>query len=197
MIGTRSTPAGSVMAAGSSAALLAAAADGDAAAWRAIVAQYESLLWTVARSYRLGSAEAADVVQTTWLRLVEHLGHIRDADRLGAWLATTARHESLRTIRLAGRAVPVEAATLDRIDDSAPPLDEQLLANERDAVLHRCLGQLSPGCQQLLRVLAASPPPSYQEVSAALGLPVGSIGPTRGRCLGRLRALLEAAQHLR
>lgn len=187
--------AGSVMEAGSSAALLAAAAAGDASAWRTIVTQYESLLWSVARSHRLASAEAADVVQTTWLRLVEYLGSIRDADRLGAWLATTARHESLRVIRLAGRVVPVEAATLDRVDDTDPAVDERLLASERDAALRRCLSQLSPNCQQLLRVLAATPPPTYLEVSAALGLPVGSIGPTRGRCLARLRTLLEAAQH--
>lgn len=180
------------MEAGSSAALLAAAAGGDAGAWRAIVAEYESLLWSIARSHRLGQSEAADVVQTTWLRLVEHLGRIRDPDRLGAWLATTARHESLRMIRLAGRATPVEAATLDRVDDHAPPVDEHLLEHERDTALRRSLALLSPACQQLLRVLMATPPPSYSDVSAALGLPVGSIGPTRGRCLARLRALVEA-----
>lgn len=176
----------------SSAQLVAAAAGGDATAWRAIVERFEQLLWAVARGHRLGQSEAADVVQTTWLRLVENLDRIRDPDHLGAWLATTARHESLRVIRLSGRAVPVDGETLDLTAAPDAPVDAHLLVRERDALIWQAVRQLSPACQQLLRVLMATPPPSYQEVSAALGLPVGSIGPTRGRCLAKLRSLVDA-----
>jgi DNA-directed RNA polymerase specialized sigma24 family protein len=131
----------------------------------------------------------------TWLLLVENLDHIRDPERLPGWLATTARRECLRTLRLSNREQPSEPddSYWDAPDEDAEPVDARLLVAERDAVLWGCFTRLPRRCQGLLRVLMATSPPSYAEVSAALGLPVGSIGPTRGRCLGRLRELVADA----
>jgi len=171
-------------------ALAQAAADGDASAWDQLVERYSGLVWSVVRAHRLTGADAADAAQTTWLRLVEHLGDIRAPEALGAWLATTARRESLRLLRVGSRQVPTE--DIDLPDDGEPAaLDARLLAEERDAALWSAFATLDERCQTLLRILVADPMPSYEEVGAALGLPIGSIGPTRGRCLERLRARLE------
>jgi len=176
-------------------ALLTRANDGDQQAWNAIVDRYTNLLWSVARGHRLGTADAADVVQTTWLRLVEHLQEIREPDRLTAWLITTARRESLRLVGIARREDVGGADDLaaNMPDERDGPVDAGLLLDERDALLWHCFSQLNERCQQILRALMASPPPSYAEVSSALELPVGSIGPTRGRCLDRLRELAAPA----
>ena len=175
--------------------LVRRAQSGDQVAWDALVERYTSLLWSVARAHRLSATDAADVVQMTWLLLVEHLGDIRDPERLPGWLATTARRECLRSLRLSNRERPAEPDDnyWDVADDDADPLDARLLVEERDAVLWGCFRRLPGRCQGLLRVLMTTPPPSYADVSAALDLPVGSIGPTRGRCLDRLRALLAEA----
>lgn len=173
--------------------LLRRADAGEQAAWDALVVRYTNLLWSVGRAHRLGAADAADVVQTTWLRLVENLGRIEDPERLPGWLATTARRECLRTLRRAGRE-PLgtgDDAALDVIDDHAEPLDAKLIADERDAALWACFERLSERCRVLLRILVATPPPAYADVAAALGMPIGSIGPTRGRCLERLRSLAD------
>jgi len=171
--------------------LLDRAAQGDQAAWDRLISRFEGLVWATVRAHRLEAGDAADVVQTVWLRLVEHLGRLRDPERLGGWLATTARHESLRQIRRSGRTVPTgEAADLEPRDADVPPLDARLLATEREAALRRAMRTISERCQTLLRILAADPAPSYQDVGEALGMPVGSIGPTRARCLERLRAAL-------
>lgn len=174
--------------------LVVAAAQGDERAWNALVAQYAGLVWSVARGFRLGDADASDVSQTTWLRLVEHLDRLRDPDRVGAWLATTARNESLRILRRSGRQIPASDSTdLEVEDDRTPAPGDRLLDAERDAVLWRAFDELPDRCRTLLRVLMADPPPSYDEVSDALEMPIGSIGPTRGRCLERLRKNAELA----
>jgi RNA polymerase sigma factor (sigma-70 family) len=179
------------MAESDNAILLAKAGAGDQRSWETIVRRYAGLVWSVARSYRLGSADAADVSQATWLRLVEHMNDIRDSDRLGAWLATTARREALAILRRAGRDAPATDPTeLDPPDDGGEPVDDRLLRAERDIQLWRAFGALPHACQQLLRILLAEPAPSYAEASAALGMPVGSIGPTRARCLSTLRRRL-------
>lgn len=171
--------------------LLASAAAGDQRSWEAIVDRYGGLVWSVARSYRLGSADAADVSQATWLRLVEHLGEIRDSQRLGAWLATTARREALSLLRRAGRDAPTgDPETVDAACGEDEPVDQALLRAERDIQLWRAFDTLPGRCQQLLRVLLAEPAPTYAEAGEALGIPVGSIGPTRARCLDTLRQLL-------
>lgn len=175
------------------ATLLARARAGDQAAWNTLVEQYSGLLWSVARAYRLDTATAGDAIQTTWLRLVEHLDRIQDPERLGGWLATTVRRECLQVLRRTTREriAPGGDVGLDAIDTDAEPLDAALLASERDAALWRAFRDIPDRCQRLLRVLISTPPPSYEQVAAALDLPIGSIGPTRARCLARLRTLLE------
>jgi RNA polymerase sigma factor (sigma-70 family) len=166
--------------------LLQLAATGDRNAWSTLVERYESLLWGVARSHRLDHSSASDVVQTTWLRLVEHIDGLRNPEALAGWLATTTRNECLRVLRHQSRQVPTED---DRIPaDSVPPVDDaRLLAQERDAMLWRAFATLPARCQALLRMLGTDPAPSYEDIGAALGMAVGSIGPTRGRCLEHLR----------
>lgn len=176
-------------------ALLESAAGGDQRAWDSIVDRYSRLVWSVARSFRLSAADAADVHQSTWLRLVEQLGRIRDPQRLGAWLATTARREALALLRRAGRDLPTgDPLTLESPDatQAEPEPDEGVLRRERDRDLWRAFGRLPGNCQSLLRLLLIDPPPSYAEVSAALELPIGSIGPTRSRCLDQLRRMVTA-----
>jgi RNA polymerase sigma factor (sigma-70 family) len=165
---------------------------GEQAAWNAIVDRYTKLLWSVARAHRLGTADAADVVQTTWLRLVEHFGRIEDPERLAGWLATTARRECLQTLRRAGRELvkDVDDIILGVVEECPVPVDARLLAEERDVALWARFERLSVRCQVLLRILMATPPPDYATVSAELDMPVGSIGPTRGRCLNQLRKLV-------
>jgi RNA polymerase sigma factor (sigma-70 family) len=175
------------------AATLAAAAKGDQRAWESIVSAYSNLVWSVARGYRLSAADAADVYQGTWLRLVEHFGDIRDGTRLAGWLATTARREALSLLRRAGRDVPV-----DNLDLVGGPLagestaaEDRLIRGEETRALWQAFGQLSHSCQRLLRIVFADPPPRYQDISEALDMPVGSIGPTRARCLASLESILS------
>lgn len=173
------------------AALLDAAGDGDQRAWDVIVDRFTNLLWSVGRAHRLDTSTINDVVQTTWLRLLENLHGIREPDRLAGWLATTARRECLATLRRSGRESPgLEPEDFAAIrDDEEPPVDRRLLLQERDLELWRCFGRLSEQCQQLLRVLMEAEPASYAEISTAMGVPVGSIGPTRMRCLKKLREI--------
>jgi RNA polymerase sigma factor (sigma-70 family) len=172
--------------------LVRAAAEGDQAAWDQLVARFNGLVWSVVRAHRLAGAEAADVTQTTWLRAVEHLDHLRDPDHLGAWLATTARRESLRAIRLGSRRA-LGGEDLSAVPAPDAPVDIGLLESERDSALWDAFVQLDERCQLLLRMLIADPPATYEEIMAALDMPIGSIGPTRGRCLERLRKHAEAA----
>lgn len=172
------------------ASLVAGALRGEQRDWDAIVEAYSGLLWGIARSYRMGDADAADAVQLTWLRLVEHLDRVNDHERLGAWLATTVRRECLQILRRADRRRVVGEFVGDlAADDPAP--DERLLVAERDAALWSAMARLPGGCVRLLRLLMASPAPGYGEVAAQLDMPVGSIGPTRQRCLRKLRSLLD------
>jgi RNA polymerase sigma factor (sigma-70 family) len=178
--------------------LVTAAADGDKAAWQALVQRFSGLVWSITRAYHLSRADAADVSQTTWLRLAEHIDKINNPERVGAWLATAARRECLQNIRANARTTPTEDMT--RFDDPGGednPTEEEVLRAEseredadRAKVIWRAVARMPLRCRQLLRILMASPPPSYAEVAAALDLPVGSIGPTRARCLQRLRVEL-------
>ena len=172
--------------------LVKRASDGDQTAWDALVDRYTNLLWSVARGYRLERADAADVIQVAWLRLVEHLPRLRDPERVGAWLATTVRRECLQVIATRKRrGGPVEDEILTSLPDDAAPVDARLLADERDRALWQAFAGMPDRCQRLLRILMADPPPSYQDVAETLTMPVGSIGPTRARCLERLRTLLD------
>jgi RNA polymerase sigma factor (sigma-70 family) len=178
-----------------SAALVAAAAAGDPAAWNELVDRYSGLLWAVARAHRLGDADARDAAQATWLRLIEHVERIRDPERIGAWLATTMRRQCLRLLPRASRCAPCE--DVDQLAGEAPgSIDAGLLRDERDAILWRAFSRLPARDQALLRLLTAEPAPSYEEIAAALDMPIGSIGPTRGRALERLRRILRDAEAL-
>jgi RNA polymerase sigma factor (sigma-70 family) len=169
---------------------------GDADAWQLLTDRYVNLLWAIARGLRMNDADAADAVQTTWLRLVENLDDIREPKRIGSWLATTVRRECLDIRRRTARVKPGEPETPGGWDSllttTGDPLDVALLRDERDAALWHAFRALRPSCQRLLRVLLPDPAPSYAEVSAALDIPVGSIGPTRQRCLKCLREILLA-----
>jgi RNA polymerase sigma factor (sigma-70 family) len=180
--------------AASPAALLEASRRGEPDGWKGIVERYERLVWSVARGFRFDDATTADVVQTVWLRLAEHLDRIRDADSLASWLATTCRHECLAVTRRRGREV-VDAATVDlRVDAGAitVDLDEALVDGESLREVLGAFARLSDACQELLRLLCAEPPLGYQAIGELTGRPIGSIGPSRQRCLAKLRSLLEA-----
>ncbi|MGW0763441.1 RNA polymerase sigma factor [Streptomyces sp. NPDC002814] len=181
-------------------ALVQSAVDGDAAAWKALVEGLSPLVWSVVRAHRLSDADAHEVYQTVWFRFAQHLGRIREPQKAGAWLASTARHESLKVLKSLRRLTPTDdAQLLDRVSEDRTP--EQSVIDSEDAAaqtervrrLWQEFEELGERCRQLLRMLMATPPPSYQEVSAALGIAVGSIGPLRQRCLRRLRARLEGA----
>jgi RNA polymerase sigma factor (sigma-70 family) len=166
--------------------LVARATDGDQSAWDALVAKFGPEVWATTRAYRLSAADAADVFQTSWMRLVESLDRIQDPARVGAWLATTARHECLHVIRCAARLIPSSDELPDPTNAAPQPI-ERLISQQNAAAVDAALKRLRPRDSSLLRMLAAEPAPSYKEIGAALGMPVGSIGPTRERALTRLR----------
>lgn len=171
-------------------ALVAAATAGDQAAWDALVARFAGLVWSVIRSHGLYGETAADVFQTAWLRLIEHLGRLREPERVGSWLATTARHECFRVMRTSARQVLV--ADVPELVDDDPDTDvaAAVLAGERRDIALAALAAAPPRCQELLRLLLVEPALSYDEIALILDIPKGSIGPTRGRCLDHVRARL-------
>jgi RNA polymerase sigma factor (sigma-70 family) len=169
--------------------LVTRAGSGDKQAWDALVERYAPLIWSICRRHGLDDADTEDVAQSVWLTLVNQLGTLRDPAALPGWLATTTRHECGRVLRAArgphdaGR-VP-DAETIP--DEQALTAEQELLAAERHAALREALAHLPACCQQLIALLLEDPPVSYAEISARLGIPVGSIGPNRGRCLDKLR----------
>jgi RNA polymerase sigma factor (sigma-70 family) len=170
------------------------AATGDLYAWNRLVDQYSRLIWSITTSFKLGESDAADVVQTTWMRLIEHIDRIEQPARVGSWLASTARNECLRHVAARKRIVLVqEDAEFDAADQHGPEVDEALLASERARDVRQAMSHLPLQWQRLMEMLMADPPIPYAEISDQLGVPIGSIGPTRGRCLAKLRVLLDAS----
>ena len=167
-------------------ALVARARAGDQEAWDQIVERYAALIWRTCARHRLFGADADDVGANVWLRLVERLDSIREPAALPGWLATTTRNECLQLLKAKQRQVPVEEAELP--DDEAAASDEWLLREERHIALRAAFAALSQRCHTLLALLFRDPPPAYAEVSQRLGIAVGSIGPTRLRCLDDLRS---------
>jgi RNA polymerase sigma factor (sigma-70 family) len=167
------------------------AAAGDKSAWDFIVDHFSSMLWVVASGFRLGHADTAEVIQTTWLRLVEHLDTIKQPEALPGWLATTARREALRMLRLRGREVLAEDVQMLQAPtvDGQPGPEKAALAAERKRLVWKAFGQLPDNCQVLLHLLTVVMP-TYAQVAELLEMPIGSIGPTRARCLKRLQALI-------
>ena len=170
------------------------ASRGDAGAWSALVDRFAPLVWSIARGYRLRDQDAADVSQITWLRLAEHIDRLREPERVGAWLATTAGRESLAVIRRRRRLAPLDEAALSGTpdEDLSDQPAESLLRAAESTELWRAFSELPTRSQSLLRLLFADPQPSYQEIAALTGMPLGSIGPTRARCLQELRERLQA-----
>ncbi len=173
-------------------ACLERARDGEIAALSDVVRELNPLLWHVARAEGLAAEESADVVQTTWLELLRRLHEIRSPQALTSWLVTATRREAWRVRELSRRQVPDGAAQLESAPDPGPGPGERLLADERDRALWRHFQRLPERCRTLLRIVAHVSRPDYSAVAEALGMPVGSIGPTRGRCLAKLREMLLA-----
>ena len=169
------------------AGLVARARGGDRQAWDALVERYAPLIWSICRKYRLARADADDVGQNVWVRLVDQLGKLRDPAALPGWLATTTHRECWRVSRACYGSVAFELDTENIPDEQAEAADHELLAAERQAALREAFTDLPPAGQQLMALLIADPPLPYAEVSARLGIPVGSIGPTRSRYLDRMR----------
>ena len=170
--------------------LVELAAAGVPYAWEDLVHEFSGMVRAVARSHRLSDADVGDVAQATWLRLFEHLDGITEPTRLGGWLATTARRESLRVLRAAQRHTLVSEPPPEEETDDASA-DAALIEAERDVVLWRCFTRLRDRDQQLLHLLLAEPRLAYEEIAAALEMPIGSIGPRRARALERLRRELD------
>ena len=173
------------------AGLMSTTADVRENALGQIVTELSPLLWQVARAAGLSAGDAEDVLQTVWLRLLTHLDDIRTPAALTAWLVTTTRREAWRVRALDRRQTPADGDWLTAIPDPEPDAEELLVTADNYSELWAALGQLPSRCQELLRIVAFVPRPDYDVVAAELGMPRGSIGPTRGRCLARLRVLLE------
>jgi RNA polymerase sigma factor (sigma-70 family) len=170
--------------------LLSAARAGSEDALGQIVNELSPLLWQVARSAGLSQGDAEDVLQTVWMRLITHLDGIHDAGALTGWLVTTTKREAWR-VRAAGRKqLPADQDVFADLPDKGPGSEEQVIVEDQRRELWAAIGMLSRRCQELLRIMAFAPRSDYATVAAALGMRVGSIGPTRGRCLAKLRALL-------
>lgn len=165
---------------------------GEDAGLDELVALMTPVLWHVVRSYRLGQAETQDVIQTTWLALVRSRGSIRDTGGIGGWLSTAARREAWRVTRAHGRVEPTEDSTLALRLPAQRSAEEVAVGNDVDAHIWDALHRLDPRCQRLLRIVAFEHRPDYRALADDLDMPVGSIGPTRGRCLEKLKRLLVA-----
>ena len=167
--------------------LVTSARYGDKKAWDGLVERYAPLIWSICRRYRLGGADAEDVGQAVWMRLVEHLDNLRDSAALPGWLATTTRRECCRVLRATCK-LPADGQVLQNMpDEQAATAEHEVLMAERTAAMREAFARLPPRGQQLLAMLIADPPVPYTEISDRLGIPVGSIGPNRHRYLDRLR----------
>jgi RNA polymerase sigma factor (sigma-70 family) len=161
--------------------------DGDQGAMDDLVQLLSPVLWQVVRGCGLDREAAEDVVQTTWLALVRSADGITEARAVSGWLCTTARREAWRVSRQGSRQTPAAEEILDRHLPDEPAPEQQVVLDDENARLWDCLKQLPERCQRLLRIVAAAPRPDYTAIASDLGMPVGSIGPTRGRCLEKLR----------
>lgn len=169
-------------------ALVTRARDGDQTAWDQIVERFAPLVWSICRRFRMSDTDAHDVGQNVWLRLVEYLPTLREAAALPGWLATTTRRECLRVQRGAKlREHQIEPAIELPADEESTQVDRLLIAEERNSALREAFTELSARCRRLLSLLMRDPPIAYAQISSDLSIPVGSIGPSRARCLDRLR----------
>jgi RNA polymerase sigma factor (sigma-70 family) len=188
-MGRDGSPCGSF----SAAELLRAARDDDASAWAELVDRYGGVLRSVVAEFRLQPADATDVAQNTWLRLYLHADAIRDPARLPGWLSTTARREALAVVRRSGREVTSDSAG-EGVGDASPSPEEIVIIAETCASVRAATDALPDRQRLLVDELFYEPPRSYRDVAQRTGLPVGSIGPTRGRLLRELHRRLGDAE---
>ena len=169
--------------------LVTRAAKGEKQAWDALVERFIPLIWSICRNHRLSNADAEDVGQIVWMQLTGQLGKIRDPAALPGWLATVTRRECLRVMDATHR-LPMVGYVIDAeiiADERSATAEQELLATERHAALREAFDQLPPNGKQLISLLIADPPLPYADISARLGIPVGSIGPNRSRYLDKMR----------
>jgi len=170
--------------------LVARAAGSDEGAWNELVDRFAPLVWSICVRYQLSRADIEDVGQTVWLRLVEHLGKLREPAALPGWLATTTQRECVRVLK-AHRRCEVFGTDPDNgglpLETESRMIEEEVLMAERNALLRAAFAELPEDSQRLITLLMSDPPLSYVEIGEILGMPPGSIGPTRQRCLNRLR----------
>ena len=171
---------------------MVAAESGDPTAWALLISRFRGHVARVARSYGLDAHQVDDVTQETWLRLYRHIGSVRDPLALGSWLGTTASRESLRALAGGRREEPTDAELGADAAVHDDPTDA-LSGSERGEALRRALSTLPPRHRELMESMLQEPEPSYAQISQTLGIPIGSIGPIRGRCVKRLRRELALA----
>ena len=175
--------------------LVERARDGDDGAWADLVRRFANVIWAASASFAFDRDTRDDVFQMTCLRLLDHLGAVREPERLAGWLAVTARRECLAVVR--DRARWLAHDDFDDVLSAAPDVDHDLQRNETISAGAEALEEIDAPCRELLRLLVSDPPLSYETIAELLGRPIGSIGPTRARCLRKLeaspsvRALLE------
>jgi RNA polymerase sigma factor (sigma-70 family) len=183
------------------AALLGACRAGDATAWRALVQRYQRLVYAIVRRAGLDEASAADVFQEVFARLLAHLGRLNDPSRVQAWIVTTAKREVLHRLAQLRREPPLDNRRDDeegeppehQLEDPTPLPDELLSQLQQLDRLRSAFDRLDPRCRDLLSALyREDPPPSYETLATRLSVPLGSVGPTRARCLDKLRRTVEA-----
>jgi len=170
-------------------ALVARVSDGDQEAWGELIERYAPLVWSICQRYQLTRQDIDDVSQSVWLLLVENIASLREAAALPGWLSTTTRHEIFRVLRVARRHDHDDLPADGQIpgDADAATIEEELILAERNAALRAAFAELGPNCHHLLSLLMSDPPLPYADISDMLGIPMGSIGPKRARCLDQLR----------
>ncbi|MGH3776359.1 MAG: RNA polymerase sigma factor [Pseudonocardiaceae bacterium] len=168
--------------------------DGDSAAWDEILRRYAKLVSTTVRSFRLQDDDALDAVQTTWLRLAENVDRVQLPERLGGWLATTARRECLCLLRQAKTARGLIDVAPETVADLSVGPEQRVIDADTARTLRKLVDELPPRRRILLRALFSDNPSPYAEVARAIGIPPGGIGPTRARALRQLRDKLNEHQ---
>lgn len=177
--------------------LIGACIDGDGEAWATLLDRYSGLMYSVALQVGLNRDDASDVFQIVSMILLDHLGDLRSADRIASWLITVTRREAMRVLRrermrrMPGQAVDQQDVT-DTTAEEPSDLSARMVALQEQQCVREALSRLAPRCRAMVEMLFLwDPPASYAEVASRLGIPVGSVGPTRARCLARLRKLLD------
>jgi RNA polymerase sigma factor (sigma-70 family) len=174
--------------------LLRRAGDGDRAAWEEIMRRFRGTVIGTVRSFRLQDADAHDAMQMTWLRLAENCHHIQCPEYLGGWLATVASRECLRIVRESEHTPNRDSTEVENVADLAVGPEQHAINSAAAQTLRDLVAELAPRKQNLLRALFADEPPRYAELSRIIGIPLGSIGPTRARALRQLRQRLDDDQ---